>query len=115
MVVDFAPDRADLVFRALADPTRRDIVRRAMRGDHSVTELAGHYPMSFAAVQKHVVVLEGARLVTKRKRGREQLVRANIDAIRAAQALLDRFEEIWLDRMDRFGEVLAEANEGGTS
>jgi DNA-binding transcriptional ArsR family regulator len=102
------------VFRALADPTRRDIVRRAMRGDHSVTELAGHYPMSFAAVQKHVVVLEGARLVTKRKRGREQLVRANIDAIRAAQALLDRFEEIWRSRIDRFGEVLADTDQGAT-
>jgi DNA-binding transcriptional ArsR family regulator len=115
MVVDHAPDRADVVFRALADPTRRDIVRRTMRGDHSVTALSAHYPMSFAAVQKHVAVLEQARLVTKRKRGREQLVRANIDAIRTAQALLDRFEAIWLDRMDRFGEVLAEANEGGTS
>ena len=103
------------MFRALADPTRRDIVRRAMKTEHSVTGLAAHYPMSFAAVQKHVVVLEEARLVTKRKRGREQLVRANIDAIRAAQALLDRFEEIWLDRMDRIGEVLAGTNEGGTS
>lgn len=85
-----------------------------MRGDHSVTELAGHYPMSFAAVQKHVVVLEGARLVTKRKRGREQLVRANIDAIRAAQALLDRFEEIWRSRIDRFGEILADTDQGAT-
>lgn len=114
MVVDYAPDRADLVFRALSDPTRRDIVRRTMRGDHSVSSLAAHYPMSFAAVQKHVVVLEEARLVTKHKRGREQLVRANIDSIRAAQALLDRFEEIWRNRIDRFGEVLADNNEGAT-
>jgi DNA-binding transcriptional ArsR family regulator len=114
MVVGSVPDRADLVFRALADPTRRDIVRRTMSGDHSVSALASHYPMSFAAVQKHVVVLEEARLITKRKRGREQLVRANIAAIRAAQALLDRFEDIWRSRIDRFGDVLADTDEGAT-
>ena len=71
-------DRTDRVFRALADATRRDIVRRAMQGEHSVSALARLYPMSFAAVQKHVAVLEVAELVTKRRRGREQLVRGNV-------------------------------------
>ena len=99
MVVDYGPDRAD-------------IVRRAIGGEHSVSSLAAHYPMSFAAVQKHVSVLEQARLITKRKRGREQLVRTNIDSIRAAQALLDRFEEIWKSRIDRIGEILAETDQG---
>ena len=112
MVVD--QHRADVVFRALADPTRRDIVRRTMRSERSVSQLAAHYPMSFAAVQKHVAVLERARLVSKRRQGREQLVRASIDAIRAAQALLDRFEEIWTSRIDRFGDVLAETDQGAT-
>jgi DNA-binding transcriptional ArsR family regulator len=112
MVVD--SDRADRIFRALADATRRDIVRRAMEGEHSVSALARRYPMSFAAVQKHVAVLERARLVTKRRRGRVQLVRGNIDAIRDAHRLLEQFEEMWRSRIDRFGEVLAEVNEGAT-
>ncbi len=80
-----AEQRTDLVFGALADATRRDIVRRAMDGDHSVSSLARLYPMSFAAVQKHVAVLERSGLVTKERRGREQLVRTNVDAIRHAR------------------------------
>lgn len=110
MVVHNAPtDHAvDELLHALADATRRDIVRRAMQGEHSVSRLAGHYPMSFAAVQKHVAVLERADLVTKQRRGREQIVRTNINAIRNAHALFDEFERVWRDRMDRFGEILAE-------
>lgn len=110
MVVDNR--HADTVFHALADSTRRDILRRTMLGEHSVTALAGHYPMSFAAIQKHVAVLERARLVAKRREGREHLVRANIETIRVAQALLDRFEETWMARIERFGETLAELSEG---
>jgi DNA-binding transcriptional ArsR family regulator len=110
MVVDLLVDdaRADLVFNALADPTRRDIVRRAMRGEHSVSDLAGNYAMSFAAVQKHVAVLHRAGLVTKERRGRAQLVHTDIDAIRAATLLLDRFEELWRARLDQFDEALAD-------
>ena len=98
----------DRVFHALADPTRRDIVMVAMTGEHSVSSLARRYPMSFAAVQKHVAVLEKARLVTKERRGREQLVRSNVDTIRQAARLLDRFEAIWRGRIDRIGEILAD-------
>jgi DNA-binding transcriptional ArsR family regulator len=98
----------DRVFHALADGTRRDIVRRTMTGEQSVSALARLYPMSFAAVQKHVAVLETADLVTKRRHGREQLVSANVAAVRRARRLLDRLESLWLDRIDRFGEVLAE-------
>jgi DNA-binding transcriptional ArsR family regulator len=115
MVVDSPTERdADRLFHALADATRRDIVERAMQQDHSVSELARCYPMSFAAVQKHVAVLERARLVTKHRRGREQLVRCNIDAIRAAHRLLDHFEAVWRGRMNRFGDVLADLTEGAT-
>lgn len=110
MVVDHR--HTDLVFHALADRTRRDILRRTMLGEHSVTALAGHYPMSFAAIQKHVAVLERARLVAKRREGREHLVRANIETVRVAQALLDRFEDTWKGRIERFGETLAELSEG---
>jgi DNA-binding transcriptional ArsR family regulator len=107
-------ERADRVFHALADATRRDIVVRAMRGEHSVSALARRYPMSFAAVQKHVAVLERAELVTKERRGREQLVRSNVDAVRQASLLLDQLEAVWQARIDRIGDILADDSEGDT-
>ena len=88
------------MFRALADATRRDIIRRTLFADVSVTQLAYAYDMSFAAVQKHVAILEGANFVTKESRGRERMVRGNADRIRQAQRLLDHFEEIWRSRID---------------
>jgi len=100
----------DRIFRALADATRRDIVRRTLAGESSVSELAAAYDMSFAAVQKHVSVLEGAGLVTKRPHGRERIVRGNPEVIRRAQALLDSYEQIWRDRIDRLDALLAEEN-----
>jgi DNA-binding transcriptional ArsR family regulator len=104
--------RADQLFHALADATRRDIVRRAMEREYSVSALARCYPMSFAAVQKHVAVLERANLVSKQRRGREQVVRGNIDTVHTAYRLLEQLEAVWRSRIDRFGEVLAEPNEG---
>jgi DNA-binding transcriptional ArsR family regulator len=77
-VDDEEAERVDRVFAALGDATRRDILRRAALGEHSVSALARHYAMSLAAVQKHVAVLERATLVTKRRRGREQLVRTDV-------------------------------------
>jgi DNA-binding transcriptional ArsR family regulator len=108
MVVHLDDQRDDRVFRALADATRRDIVMRTLQGEHSVSALARGYPMSFAAVQKHVAVLEEAGLVTKRAQGRQQLVRGNVQTIRRAAQLLDHLEALWRDRIDRFGEILAE-------
>ena len=114
MVVDCmtAEQRTDLVLHALADSTRRDIVRLVLRGEHSVSDLARHYPMSFAAVQKHVAVLERAELITKHQRGRERLVRGRVDALHDLNRLLDELEAIWRERLHRFGEVLAEPDEG---
>ncbi len=108
MVVEFAltDDEVDRIFRALADATRRDILRRTMAGEASVSQLAAAYDMSFAAVQKHVAVLEGAGLVTKQHQGRERLVRGNPETIRRAQGLLDRFEEIWRCRIDQLDALL---------
>ncbi len=83
-----------------------------MRGDHSVSALARSYPMSFAAVQKHVAVLERAGLVTKQRNGREQLVQTEIEAIRKANQLLEELETIWRSRIDRIDEVLADPDEG---
>jgi DNA-binding transcriptional ArsR family regulator len=105
-------ERTDLLFHALADSTRRDIVRLVLRGEHSVSDLARRYPMSFAAVQKHVAVLERADLITKHQRGRERIVRGRIDAVRDVNRLLDELEAVWRDRMHRFGDVLAEPDQG---
>jgi len=96
------------MFRALADATRRDIVRRTLLAEVSVSHLAEAYDMSFAAVQKHVAVLEEAGLVRKEPRGRERMVRGEPERLRQAQRLLDQFEEIWRSRIDRLDDLLAE-------
>lgn len=101
----------DRVFAALADRTRRDIVRRVLHEEESVSALARRYDMSFAAVQKHVAVLERAALVTKTTQGRERLVRGNVEAIRAAARLLDAYEEIWRGRIDRIHALLDEGED----
>jgi DNA-binding transcriptional ArsR family regulator len=113
MVAGLSEERADRVFHALADATRRDIVRRALDGEHSVSGLARRYPVSLPAVQKHVAVLEEAGLVTKERRGREQLVRSDVDTLRQAALLLDEFEVAWRGRIDRIGELLADEHHGG--
>jgi DNA-binding transcriptional ArsR family regulator len=115
MVAYTAPELSDheidRMFRALADATRRDIIRRTLSGQVSVTELAKAYDMSFAAVQKHVAVLEEAGLVTKHPNGRERLVRGNPDTLQRARALLDRYEQIWRSRIDRLDTLLGETSE----
>ena len=105
-----APD-TDRVFSALADATRRDIVRRAIAGEEGVAELANHYPMSFAAVQKHVAVLERAGLVMKERNGRRKIVRTNVEALRVARSLLDRYEELWRGRIDRMTNLITSTKE----
>ena len=113
MVVGLADhERTDRLFQALADATRRDIVAIVLHEEQSVSDLARRYPMSFAAIQKHVAVLERAELVTKHRRGRERLVRGNLETIRRAHRLLDRLEVVWRERIDRFGDVLAQPQEG---
>ena len=101
----------DRIFGALADATRRDIVRRAIVGEEGVAELAGHYTMSFAAVQKHVAILERAGLVTKRRIGRRKLVRTNLKGIRTAQRLIDGIEELWRGRIDRMTDLISDSKE----
>jgi DNA-binding transcriptional ArsR family regulator len=109
MVVDRpTEDGLDDLFHALADGTRRDILRRSVGGDLSVSRLAGAYAMSFAAVQKHVAVLERAGLITKERRGREQLVRTDTDAVGRARRALDELEAAWRGRVERMSDLLAE-------
>jgi DNA-binding transcriptional ArsR family regulator len=94
------------VFGALGDATRRDIVRRAIDGTEGVAELAEHYPMSFAAVQKHVAILERAGLVSKHRIGRRKVVRTNLEGLRVARRVLDRYEELWRERIERMDQLL---------
>jgi DNA-binding transcriptional ArsR family regulator len=101
-------ETVDRLFHALADTTRRDILRRCVRGELSVSRLAEAYPMSFAAVQKHVAVLERAGLVSKQRSGREQLVRTDPDAVGRARQALDELESAWRGRVDRMARLLAE-------
>ncbi|UOQ61742.1 helix-turn-helix domain-containing protein [Leucobacter rhizosphaerae] len=101
-------EQANRIFRALADTTRRDIVRRTLTADASISELARDYDMSFAAVQKHVAVLEAADLVARIPRGRERIIHGNPETIRRAQDLLGHFEQIWRGRIDRLDALFAE-------
>ncbi|KAA0922634.1 MULTISPECIES: helix-turn-helix domain-containing protein [unclassified Rhodococcus (in: high G+C Gram-positive bacteria)] len=113
MVVDQLDDAGiDRLFQAFADTTRRDIVAKVTVGEQSVSELASHYAMSFAAVQKHVAVLERAAVITKQRRGREQIVRVRLETIARARALLDGYEEIWRDRVGRIDELLSQDEKG---
>jgi DNA-binding transcriptional ArsR family regulator len=101
----------DRLFSALADATRRDIMRRAIDAEEGVAELADHYPMSFAAVQKHVAILERARLVSKERIGRRKVVRTNLEGLRVARRLLDRYEELWRGRIDRMTDLVNDTKE----
>ena len=99
-------DRADALFQALSDRTRRDILRRVLAGEHSVSSLAASYDMSFAAVQKHVAVLERAGLITKRRVGREALASGEVDAVRSVASLLTELEGIWRGRIARIDDLI---------
>lgn len=107
-MTDQDEERADAFFHALADRTRRDILRRVLAGEHSVTALAAAYDMSFAAVQKHVAVLERAGLLTKRRSGREQLASGDVAAVRSVASMLDELEEVWRGRIAGIDALLKE-------
>ena len=106
--------RADAFFHALSDRTRRDILRRVLAGEHSVSALAASYDMSFAAVQKHVAVLERAGLLTKRRSGRQQLASGDVEAIRSVASMLGELEAIWRGRISRIDDLLTQQEQPKT-
>lgn len=99
-------DRADAWFHALSDRTRRDILRRVLEHEQSVSSLARNYPMSLTAVQKHVTVLERSGLIIRRRHGRETLTRGDAGTLRSASELLTELERGWRDRIARIDELL---------
>ena len=105
-MIESSEDRADALFHALSDRTRRDILRRVLAGEHSVTALAASYDMSFAAVQKHVAVLQSAGLLSKRRSGREQLASGDVEAVRSVASMLDELEGVWRGRVARIDALL---------
>ena len=105
--IDVDEERADALFHALADRTRRDVLRRVLVGEHSVSELAANYDMSFAAVQKHVTVLERAGLLSKRRSGREQLSRGEVEGVRSVASMLVQLEDLWRGRVARIDQLIA--------
>ena len=113
VVGELTDEVVDHLFHALADATRRDILRRSADGELSVSRLADAYPMSFAAVQKHVAVLERAGLVTKERRGREQLVHTDLSAVDRARQVLDELERTWRGRVERMSDLLARRPSSG--
>jgi DNA-binding transcriptional ArsR family regulator len=106
--MQIAPPDFDRMFGALADATRRDIVRRAIVGEEGVAELAEHYTMSFAAVQKHIAVLERAGMVTKERIGRRKVVRTNLERLRVVRRLLNQYEELWRGRVGRMTALVTD-------
>jgi DNA-binding transcriptional ArsR family regulator len=107
VVVSAEEDRADALFHALADRTRRDILRRVLVGEHSVSALAAKYDMSFASVQKHVAVLERSGLLTKRRHGREQLATGEVDVVHSVASMLAELEDLWRGRIARIDDLLS--------
>lgn len=96
----------DLIFGALADATRRDILKRISREEHSISELAKPYAMSLAAIAKHVSVLEKAGLVTKRRSGKEKVVRITPRTLKIAAAHLSEYEKVWSARFEALEKLL---------
>ena len=96
----------NLVFKSLADPTRRDILARVHERQQTISELAAKYKMSFAAIAKHINVLEKAKLVSKRKNGKEQIVTINGKSFAEADEYLQQYATLWSDRFDRLEEML---------
>ncbi len=98
----------DGLFGSLSDPIRRDILKRLVHAQYTISQIAKNYEMSFAAVAKHLTVLEKAKLIVKRRNGKEQIVSIAPDALKDASEFLAQFEELWNYRFDALDAILQE-------
>jgi DNA-binding transcriptional ArsR family regulator len=98
----------DSIFGSLADPTRRDILQRLQLGELNVSEVAEPYDMSLPAISKHLKILEQARLIRRRKQGKERIVALEPSAMQQATDYLKQYEQMWHERLDRLDEYLKE-------
>lgn len=105
-MVEYSPRFLDRTFGALADPTRRRILTQLAKGDGCVTALARPHAMSLAAVSKHLIVLEKAGLVKRRRRGRVHSLALEAKPMKEAQAWIDRYRKFWEGNLDRFEKYL---------
>lgn len=96
----------DSIFSSLADPIRRDMLARVARAELSVGELVKSYDISFAAISKHLKVMENARLITKRKEGRKQMVSIAPGALKSADEYLEQYRQMWQSRYDKLDQLL---------
>ena len=97
----------DLLFGALADPTRRAIIERLVVGEATVTEVAGPFSISLPAISRHLKVLERASLITRSKRGRWRSARLSPTSLASAATWLSRYERLWAESFDRLDDHLA--------
>lgn len=98
----------DGLFGSLADPVRRDILRRLISAQYTISQIAGEYDISFAAVARHLQVLQKAKLIVKRRRGKEQVVSISPEALKDASYYLQQYESLWNDRFDALEQIAKE-------
>lgn len=106
-MVEYSLD-LDNIFASLADPTRRDILQRVAQRQMSIGEIAKSYDLTFAAISKHLKVLESARLIVKHKQGKERMVQLSPYAFKSAAEYLDWYQGLWEQRFDALEEFLKE-------
>lgn len=100
----------DSIFGSLADPTRRDMLWRVSKKEQTVGGIAKHYHLTFAAVSKHLMVLEKARLITKRRQGKEQIVAISPQAFFEANQYLGNYRQIWEQRFASLEQLINKEN-----
>jgi DNA-binding transcriptional ArsR family regulator len=102
----------DTLFMALADSTRRSILEQVAKAEMSIGEIARQYKLTFAAVSKHIKVLERANLITKRRRGKEQVVIIVPSTLGVAREHIERYATMWNDRFNNLEALLKEEHHG---
>jgi DNA-binding transcriptional ArsR family regulator len=108
-----SPETLDHTLIALADPTRRAILRQLVNGDARVTELAEPFEISLNSISKHIRILERGRLVTRRRSGREHIISINPDSLDEASRWINEQRSLWAARLDMLGQLLEEEDEAG--